>query len=200
MLFSITRIIFWGILLIISFYFIKKRNIKNKKKIIVILFLLYSLCLSFSSFILIENIFISFKKPEEAYRYKHTGKPQLVINGEKTSFVIGKKGNIETSTIIPKTSNGWKLSNPNHTKKIQYITSDKIIINIYRYKNSDEYYIVVFDMNGGLSNIKDNCNSNFYHIESMVTTDKKYYRYYAYINNFNDKYEINIGERKIKVN
>lgn len=194
-MFFILRFIFCGILFYFFVNFIKKSRIVNKKRSIIILFVLSFVLLEISSLIPIENLFITFKTPEQSYNYKYLEKVSLVVNGKETSFVMSGK-NI---TIIPKKNGGWKLENSLKTKTIKTTHSDGMFIQIYGYKDSRDYYIIMNDTKGEIRNIKDNCNSEFYRLKSKTVNGKNHYDYYAYIKDFNNNYEINIDGKSIKI-
>ena len=69
MLFLLVRIIFWGLLFLISIYLLKKSNIINKKKAVIILFIIFLILSFISCLYLVENLFITFKSSRQAYNY-----------------------------------------------------------------------------------------------------------------------------------
>jgi len=201
MLFFIVRISFFGALFILFINFIKKSSIINKRKFCIISLIIFIIILTISTLFPIENIFLTFKTPGSAYNYRYSGKVELILNGKQSSFIIGKKNNYDDGTmdIIPKIKNGWKLSYSYKVKMIKKTYFDGIVISIYKNEDYNDYYINIYDTNGGLSKINDNCNSKFVHIKETSYGGKNYYSYYAYIENFNKKYEVTIGEKTIKV-
>ena len=125
---------------------------------------------------------------------------KLIVDGEKTNFVVGVKGDVNIYAIIPKSDNGWKLGMSFDTKRVIQKISDGVTIYMYQYKNTDDYYITVLDTNGGLSKISDNLGSEFQYLDkSNSTLNKTFYTYYAYINNFNDQYTLTVNDKTIKV-
>lgn len=122
------------------------------------------------------------------------------MDGEKASFSVGTKGDTNVYSIVPKSSNGWKLGMGLDTKRpFQKIYND-IAIYVYQYKSTDDYYITVTDTNGGSLDITDNRKSKFKYLEkSNSTLNKTFYTYYAYINGFDDQYAITVNGKQIKI-
>lgn len=153
-----------------------------------------------SALIPIENALITFSSPESAYNYNNSGNVRFMVDGKKTDFVVGAKGDADVYLIIPKSSNGWKLGMGLDTKRVFQTISNGITIYVYQYKNTDEYYITVLDTNGGSTNITDNHNSEFKCLEkSNNTIGKTFYTYYAYVNNFDDQYTLTVNGNSIKI-
>ncbi len=200
MLFLLVRIIFWGLLFLISIYLLKKSNIINKKKAVIILFIIFLILSFISCLYLVENLFITFKSPRQAYNYiQHKEKDLLVLNGKRSSLVIGGYNSSKSSLeLILKKNDGWKLSKFD-LKQVKHTYLDGVFILVYKYKNYDDYYILINSTNKDISSISDNINSKFY-------TFKRNYngitscRGYAYIKEFNDEYKIIIDNKSIEIN
>lgn len=200
MLFFVIRFIFFFSVFLICFFILRKSQVIKKNKNTIILFVVIVILMITSTFFPIENAFMTFSSPESVYNYMNYGNVKLVIDGNKTSLVIGEKETTDIYMIIPKADNGWKLGLGIDTKIIMQKISGENIIYIYQYKNSDDYYITVFNTNGNLLNISDNCNSDFFY--SGNTNDvlnKDFYTYCAYINHFNDEYCISVNDQTIKI-
>lgn len=200
MLFIIIRIIFLSIVFLVSFLLIRKSRIINKFRWSVVAFVIATVITTISALIPIENAFITFSSPESAYSYKNYGDVKLVVDGEKSDFVVGAKDDTDNYLIIPRSNDGWKLGMGLDTKRVYQTVSDGITIYVYQYKNTDDYYITVLDTNGGFSDITDNRNSIFKYSEKQNSTlDTTFYTYYAYINNFNEQYVLSVNGNLIKL-
>lgn len=198
MFFVIIRIIFWSIAFIISFLLIRKSRIIHKRQWATVTLVVAVILTSISALIPIENALITFSSPESAYNYNNSGNVKLIVDGEKTDFVVGTKGDADVYLIIPKSNDGWKLGMGLDTKKVFQTISNGITIYVYKYKNTDDYYITVLDTNGGSTNITDNHNSKFKHLEKFNSIlGKTFYTYYAYINNFDDQYTLTVNGNSI---
>lgn len=200
MMFLTIRLIFWSIALIISFLLIKKSHIIHKRRWLIIAFVAAIILTTLSALVPIENAFMTFSSLESAYQYTHSGDIQLIIHGETTDFVIGKKGDTDVYLIVPKTEEGWKVGMGLDTKRVSQTISNEIIVYVYQYKNSEDYYITILDSNGGSSKITDVYNSEFFYLDKMNTALGKTFRtYYAYINDLKDDYTITVNGNQIKL-
>ena len=191
-MYGIVRIIFWIIMFGIIVLIIRKFK-TIKKKDIIFLILFTSLLCTLSSFCIIENYFIEFSTPEQAFKYIYFENVKLVIDGEKSTLIIGQEEkNKFNKLIIPKSPNGWKISRGIDTKLIRQIIRKDIVIELIQYKDSEDYYIMVLDVNDNISEITDCCNTNF----SKLKSDELYSKfaiYSAYISVFNENYWIKVN-------
>lgn len=200
MLFVLIRLAFWSIAFIISLLLIRKSQVRHKYRWSIVAFIVAVIMTTIFAFIPIENAFITFSSPESAYNYNHSGNVKLIVEGEKTDFVVGAKGDVYIYAIVPKSNNRWKIGIGLDTKRIIQTISDGITIYIYQYKNTNDYFITVLDTKGGLSDITDNHNSEFKYLEkSNSTLSKTFYTYYAYINGFDDQYTLTVNDKSIKI-
>ena len=200
MLFVLIRLAFWSIAFIISLLLIRKSQVRHKYRWSIVAFIVAVIMTTIFAFIPIENAFITFSSPESSYNYNHSGNVKLIVEGEKTDFVVGAKGDVYIYAIVPKSNNRWKIGIGLDTKRIIQTISDGITIYIYQYKNTNDYFITVLDTKGGLSDITDNHNSEFKYLEkSNSTLSKTFYTYYAYINGFDDQYTLTVNDKSIKI-
>lgn len=200
MLFTIFRLIFWIVAFIICILFIMKSHITYKRRCYIVSFVIAVTFMIISAFIPIENTFMTFSSPKSAFNYINSGEVKLVVNGENTDLVVGVKNDTDVYAIIPKSNNGWKLGVGLDTKRIIQKISNGIIIYVYQYKNSEDYYITVLNTNGGKSELVDNRNSKFYTIDKTNDNHgKTFYTYYAYIQNFDEQYVLNVNGESISV-
>ena len=74
------------------------------------------------------------------------------------------------------------------------------IIRVVQYKNTNDYYITVLDTNGGSSEITDNRNSKFEHLDKANSTlNKTFYTYFAFIDSFDEQYALTVNGKSIKI-
>lgn len=200
MLFVIIRLGFWGIAFIISFFLIRKSSVIHKRRWSIVALVAAIILTTISALLPIENAFITFSSPESAYHYRNSGDVKLVVDGEKTDLVVGTKGDEDIYAIVPKSNNGWKLGTGLDTKRMIQTISDGVIIYVYQYKNTDDYYITVFDANGGSTDITDNRDSEFKYLETYNSAlNETFYTYYAYIGGFDNQYALTVNGTSIKV-
>lgn len=171
-----------------------------KRKCCIAAFIAVSITVSLLYLIPFENAFITFSTPEKAFHYTNSWDIDNIVSGTETSFVIASKNNVNTYKIVPKTQKGWKISSALATKDMFQYFCNGISIHIYRYKNSSDYYIALFDTDGGQINITDNRGSNFISVIQNQSADiEPVYHYYACINNMDSEYVITLNGEDIKL-
>lgn len=198
-MFTIFRLVFGSIVFVTCFILIRKSRTLHKRRWLITAFVAAIILTTISALIPIENAFVIFSSPESAYHYNNSGDVKLVVNGEESDFIVGSNGDTEVYTIVPKSNDGWKLGMGLDTKRVVQITSDGISVCVYRYKNSDDYYITVFDTTGGPFDITDNRSTKFQCLdESNSALNKTFYTYYAYINDYDNQYVLTVNGKTIK--
>ncbi|MBE6717093.1 MAG: hypothetical protein E7573_09240 [Ruminococcaceae bacterium] len=153
------------------------------------------------SFLPFENLFITFKSPETAYRYIYSDKTNvtLVAEGESCDFVVGNDKDSEECLIIPKTADGWKTCRKIDTYRILHKIHGGILVYFYRYKSTDEFFVSVLNTTENQINVSDSCNSQFFPLESELNALKRpLVTYYAYINEPSSDYTIFVNGEQIK--
>ena len=154
-------------------------------------------------FIPFENLFITFSSPEKVFNYCYTKKTKakLVVEGKDSDLVIGEDDDAHIYLIVPKVANGWKIGMWTNTKLISYEMYNSISVDVYQYKNTNDYFVSILDMNGGYSQITDSFQSEFSALEQpMDVLEKTYVTYYTNIQDFTDEYWVNVNGEKIIVN
>lgn len=196
MLFGIIRIVFVGFVFIAGLLIIRKSKAIQKKKIYYILAALTMVLYVVVYLFPFENAFVTFPSAESAYKYSNRGTIDLVVDGNESTLVVNQKDETSVYTILPKSDKGWKIGFGMNSKSRVQKVYGSVFIEIYRYKDSDDYYVKIFDTDGGETEIYDNHNSEFYHLEHMVLGES-YYTYYACINGFDDSYTITVNGTEI---
>lgn len=75
------------------------------------------------------------------------------------------------------------------------------MIYVYRYRDSEDYYITVLDTKGGTSVVKDNQNSEFFCLKKANTAlNEIYCTYYAYVADLSDSYSVTVNGETIVLN
>ena len=198
-MFSIIRLIIGCIFLMASVIVIQAKPIRKRIQYIVsaLVSVVLMVMLAFFPF---ENYFVTFHSPTESYEYYIWGKSNivLVVEGNNCDFIVNREKEHDTYLIIPKTTDGWKIGIGLNTKRIVQKNSNGIIVNIYQYKNTNDYYITVFNTEGGELNVSDSYNTQFYSLEKNNNSlGKKFITYYAHIFDFNPQYNIHVDGNKI---
>lgn len=200
MFFIVRAFIGSALLMVCSLIIHKKRVFVNKRRwfvLSVIIVLLLSTVLCFVPF---ENLFITFPTVEASYRYSNPNHIDLIVDGNESAFVAGSRNNIDNYFIVPKSDDGWKVGVGKDTKMILRKMTDDTVIYLYQYKDSDEYYIVVFNVNRDTLKISDSKNSKFEHTEKYVdAASKNYYTYFSYIDGVDCNYTLTVNGKAIKL-
>ena len=147
-----------------------------------------------------ENLFVTFDSPDAAYEYFNPGNSNIVltIEGDACDFVIDRKDNSDSILMIPKNQNGWKVGIGSNTKRITHQASNGIIISVYQYKNTNDYFITILDTEGGESIISDDYDTVFYPLEEKNEfLGEIFVTYYAHVSNFDSQYSVVVNGSKI---
>ncbi len=194
-MYAIIRCIFALIIAALCLLFIKK----SKKERITLAIIAALAAAMVSSFIPIENTFVTFSSPEDAckYVYFNSNKIALTVDGNESSLMVLRSGNTYNYIIVPKSGDGWKLDSGMATglnSKTRFVDvirpSDEYTIEILGYAGTTEYYIEVTGHYSGISSISDSLGSDFYH---LVSNSGAYHTYYAYINGYGEDYELTLN-------
>lgn len=198
MLFGLIRVALGAIIFLFSFLLIQRSRICHKRTWIVSAFIVTIALAAASAFIPVEDTFVTFSSAEKAYHYNHSGSVMLEVSGKKTSFLVGKRGNAYEYAIIPKVEHGWKLGLGADIEQVGQIASDGVFIQVYKHKKSEECFIVVQAVQGGMADISDMQNSEFLYLEEKNRAlNNSFYTYYAYIGNLNDEYALTVNGVRI---
>lgn len=197
MVFIILRLALLALLLVIAF--LLKRKLKLNKKCFILTIISAFVLTTVAGLIPIENTFVSFSNPESAYSYNHIANVEMIISGEESDFVIGEKDDINIYGIVPKSNGKWKVGMGTDIKNVSQINSENIIVYIYQYKNTNDYYVTVYDIEGKVCDISDNRNTEFQVLERQnIKLNKSFYTYIAHINNY-DGYMLKVNDKNIKL-
>ena len=120
------------------------------------------------TFIPFENAFVSFETSSEAFAYCFTTNPDINGIGKSLNgnFVVGGNFGNEIKIIFPanKSGSGFKLPWLFESKKVASSESGLNKVKVYRYKNTEDYYVYV----SGVSSV-----------ESIEESDTKKYNLYS---------------------
>lgn len=139
----------------------------------------------------VENAFISFPTPGKAFNYYQNKKADIVVEGKNSAFVQSSSdGEIG---IMPRSSDGWKIGTFCDIKDFPVKVDDKVIVELFRYKNTDDYYIFVSNHMNKNYKIADNRNTQF------KCFDKSPNEYFAYINKIDNQYRLIVDGEEIPI-
>jgi len=179
---------------------IKKSKVIHKHIMYIVFASLSVLLIAALLFLPFENLFVTFNSPKAAYKYFNLGKSniELIVEGDDCDFIIDCKDDSETYLIIPKTEDGWKIGIGSNTKRIAQKLSNGVVLYVYKYKNTSDYFITILDTNGGESTVSDEYNTKFFSLERYNDSlGKSFVTYYAHITNFNPRYSVTVNDNKI---
>lgn len=203
MMFGIIRLIIGCIFFVCSITAIKKSNV-NHKRILHIVFTSLSLILIIVlAFLPLENLFVTFSSPKAAYEYSNLGKShiELIVEGDACDFIVDRKNDSYAYFIIPKTVDGWKIGIGSDTKRIIQKLSNGIVLYVYQYKNTSDYFITILDTSGGKSTVSDEYNTEFLSLEKHNNSlGETFFIYFAHITDLNPQYSVMVNDNKIVVN
>lgn len=199
-MYTIIRLIIGCIFLVCSIIAIKKSKVIRKYILYITFTSLSVLLIVVLTFLPFENLFITFDSPKAAYEYFNLGKSNigLIVEGDDCDFIIDRKNDSDTYLIIPKTADGWKIGVGSNTKRIVQKLSNGIVLYVYQYKDTSDYFITILDTNGGVSTVSDEYNTKFFSLERYNDSlGKNYVTYYAHISNLNPQYSVIVNNNKI---
>ena len=200
MIFIVTRIAFGVLILTVCFLLIQRSRTAHKRRYLIIAFVATAMIITASVLIPPEKAFVSFSSPEAAYSYNHTGKAEIITDGELSSFVVASKGDTYEYAIIPKSGGRWKIGTGFDVKTAYNTLSDGVSVYIYRCGGTDDCFITVTDTNGGWSEVSDDRGSEFQYLKKTDDVlNKSFYTYYAYVNGFDGGYTLTVGEKTIEL-
>lgn len=149
-----------------------------------------------------ENCVYTFQTPNAAFAYYYTDalETDLVVEGRDTDLVIGSADDRYTYLIVPRAEDGWKVGTGANTRLIYHALTDDAAINIFRYCNSDEYYVTVLNTNGGPFDVRDVCGSDFVPLgQDNAGLNCTFYTYFAYIQDFSENYILFVNGNNVVI-
>lgn len=184
------------------FLWIKASGNANERKKYILAATIALALTTISAFLPFENLFMTFDTPESVYHYVNSPAldVKLVVEGQNCDLVIGDNGGTDVYLIVPKTTDGWKLGLGADTKRIMQKIVDGVVVYIYQYKDTEDYFVAVLDGNDREPIIEDARNSTFFTLEhennasnTMLDT------YIASVPNLDQQYWVRVNGREIPV-
>ncbi len=150
----------------------------------------------------IENSVYSFSAPEDVYSYMKTGRAELVLEGNDSSLVIGKRrtGGFDYALAL-KQGDRFKLVFQRELSIMMCQPVQDMSITLIKSNKTNEYYIWIIDPLKSDSIIFDSLNSEF-HMRMIETKPfgsvislETYY--FAYLGVIDEKYIITINGESV---
>ena len=175
-------IIFLVSLLLLVFVLGKQSNSKSRKPIrgIMAVVLATTVVILFSIYP-VEDLFVSFSSPNKVFNYTGRGNVEHIIEGRNSSMVFGRLSNGElVYYVIPKDNGKWKIGSLEDLKMCQAITPYKgLSIIVYKYKKTEDYYIIIKDDDNTPKTIVNNYGELFFREKvGLVEGINTYFSYY----------------------
>lgn len=187
------RCLIWILALMGYFFFIKNsKRLTPQSKIYI--FLLICIICSVVSLVPFERPLIVFPTLEEAYSYLGQGEIVMVVPGRDVDLVLVNETGKEYLHMIPKADAGWTVAADGNVQFVRMGLEENISYCIYRYRDTDDYFLSVLFTPGGTAEISDNCNSTFYPIsQENAITDQPFYTYYASVYALDETYSLTVN-------
>lgn len=203
-MYSIIRIVIGGLFLVFSIAVIKRSKTTRKK-----MFYGFSVFISIAiitvlAFFPFENLFMNFDSAKAAYEYYTFEKSDIVltVEGNECDLVIDRKNSAHYAYLmIPKTTNGWKIGVGTNDKTVFKTITNGIIIRVDQYKNTNDFFITVYNSQGEETVITDVCNTEFKEVkDTFDELGKSFVTYYAYLPKYNEQYTLTVNGEVITAN
>ncbi len=172
-----------------------KRRVIRAKTAVPILLIAFALSLV-SSLVPFENLFTSFKTPEEVFAYGNLGEKSVdfVLEGEDSAFVYGKAGGKDTFMITPRENGEYKMFSLFSLKNYFAASGDDYTVIVYNYKGSMDYYIRITDNSDVGLICSDSLNSEFH----RISYENGLFKFiYCCVSNPDNDYFLTIGNDRI---
>lgn len=180
--------------------FVMKSKWKREKWAYRVCSILGLLFFILSGFIPVENIVGPIDSIEAVYEYRNPGaKVRLVIEGEESAYVSGIENGKEMIMIVPKAKGGWYVGTGAEHKTIARSFSNDIFYTVYQYKDTKDYYIIVYELYGKEIEILDSYGSEYVRLEKYEESGRTHPVYYAYVPNYDENYWISVNGEKIEL-
>ena len=174
-----------------AYFLIKKFSVKHLRLTTIVSISLACLLIIFSViFPFVANATFVFPSPQSAFSYLYFEEPSLVIDGNKSTFLLSSPSrDSQRLAILHKTDKGWKQSNLFDVKiAFSDFIDDCYSVSVWSCKNSSdsEYYMIIEDLSKtcqeNFLDITDDKNSLFHRY--VNTPDSLYVTYLAYIGSY----------------
>ena len=195
-MYIIIRVIIGCIFFACTALAIRKSKVMRKRMLYAVFAGVSVLLIAVSALLPVENLFVTFDSPKSAYAYMCAGESNiaLVVEGDDCDFVVDRKNDGDTYLMIPKTVEGWKIGTGASTRRVVEKLADGIVIYVYQYKDTADYFITVFDTNGGELTLSDAQNTKFYSLQQTNDfLEQTYTTYYAHIPSINPQYSVTVN-------
>ncbi|MCH5352846.1 MAG: hypothetical protein J1E06_05200 [Acutalibacter sp.] len=185
-------------LLIAGVIIIQISRVRKKRLWTILLAVVWFIVYFCYSAVPLEEPFLVFSTPEEAFHYKYSDyEIRLIIEGSESTQIVShsEQGRASFVAILPKTEKGWKPEIQWDRKIISHQTSfnSGSMIFLQRYKNTNDYYLTVTPLLG-IDDLHDNKGTVFQSSKGAYSYGKKFPPgyYCAYFDGMEEDYVLTI--------
>ena len=188
-MYSIVRF-FIEMLLILIAFIIGRQCFRNSKPKQITVYVVTFFIMLIAYLVPFENWFYTFPSVDKAYTYIANDTIQVIVEGESSAFVLAsnERGKTAHIHVFSKDKDGWKLCNGFDVKQIKTSFINECSLQVYRYKNSEDYYVIISDRYYKKLQLNDTYKTVF--IESTLNGQNGLYEYCGYIKNWTIPYKI----------
>lgn len=147
----------------------------------------------------VENVFLSFEKPEEAFRYASSAEIDGVLCGKESAMILYSQKNGPASQMIFPMKNGkYKLPDSSDLKCVNSSFMEDGSVLVFGAEGTKDYYVVgdIVTTSDTVPVILDNAGSRFeIQIGKNCTqsTDYLSYTFWAYAFDLKEDYSISVN-------
>ena len=147
-----------------------------------------------------EVAFLSFSSPQEAFAYNYIGQIELTVTGEESALIAARSGDHDTIRIVAKTGERWRAGIGTDIKTVSHKVADGVVITVYRYRSTNEYYVSLLNANGGEMDIADTGGADLQHTErANAALQESFYTYYFYARDLTADRTVSIGGKAVRL-
>ena len=190
-MYTALRMIIGCAFLLIPLVLLRVLKILRRNRTFVVLLILSILIMTASIFVPFENLIMTFNTPEEVYRYYSLKTNNIsIIEGNDSALVIDRQNNKDSYYMVPRVSQGWKIGIGTDMKSISRTIANELFVDVYQYKDSDDYYICINHISGDSLFLSDEYQTNFHSLKRNDYSGKETFSYYACIHFVNPEYNL----------
>lgn len=197
MLFTIVRIVLWGIITLLISSKIRSSKLVRKKFRAGFIFVFFMGGMTLLGMFPTENLFIDFTSPESVSHYISTKEIERIIYGKKSCMILyTEKYNQGGYSIIPKSEKGYKIPGYFVKRKVSHRFDKTGLFDVLNVVGTKDYYIL------GNTNPPESDFEVFNGRDERVKVDifkNKNNYFYFYLENFTDECYLMIGKQKILI-
>lgn len=198
-MYNFIRLMICILLVAIIVLIASKFKISNKKKVYSICGLVGIVLFVILGFVPIENVF-HFSSAGEAYEYRNPkAQIALVVEGNESDYVIGNDNGTDVIMLVPKKDGRWYIGTGTELKTIVKTMHDNVVITLRQYKNTKDYYVTIYELNGEKIQLMDANESEFVSLDVRNESEETFTKYYAYINDCKEGYWIDVNGNRYQL-